>query len=142
MTHVGRKSQGVKLLEGLAGSDHARRRMTVFLETLAGHSTVDQACHELGIRPSRFFARRGQWLQEALELLEPRPAGRPSRPVVAASSAEVEALRRQVGELSARAMAAEVRAELGRTLPRVIRPARPGKKTAPRRPGRPAALVP
>lgn len=142
MTHVGRKPQGAKLLQGLAGSDHARRRMTVFLETLAGNSTVDQACHELGIRPSRFFAQRVQWLQEALELLEPRPAGRPSRPEVTGSSAEVESLRRQVGELEARALAAEVRAELGQTLPQVIRPPRPGKKTTHRRRGRSAVSAP
>lgn len=141
MTHLGRRPQGVKLLEALAGSEHARRRMTVFLETLAGQSTVDQACQELGIRPSRFFAQRGQWLQEALELLEPRPAGRSSRPEVTGSTAEVESLRRQVGELEARAMAAEVRAELGQTLPQVIRPPRPGKKTMHRRRGRPAVLV-
>jgi hypothetical protein len=132
----------VKLLEELTGSDHARRRMKVFLETLAGESTVDQACHELGIGPSRFFAQRVQWLQEALALLEPRPAGRPSRPVATASSAEVESLRRQVGELQARALAAEVRAELGQTLPQVIRPRRPGKKTTHRRRRRPAVSVP
>ena len=44
MTHVGRKPQGVKLLTSLAGSDHARQRMRLFLETLAGEITVDVAC--------------------------------------------------------------------------------------------------
>jgi hypothetical protein len=137
MSHVGRKPQGVKLLEGLAGSDHARRRMTLFLQTLAGHSTVDEACQALGIGPSRFFAQRAQWLQESLELLEPGSPGRPAQPAAPGPAADLEALRRQVGELEVRAMAAELRAELGRTLPRMVRRSRPGKKTSPERPAAP-----
>jgi hypothetical protein len=130
MGHLGRKPQGVKLLEGLAGSEHARRRMTLFLETLAGERMVAEACHELGIGPSRFFAQRAEWLQEALGLLEPRSPGRPPQAAPSGSLVEIEALRRRVGELEARALAAEVRAEHGRTLAGVIRPRRPGKKTA------------
>lgn len=142
MTHVGRKPQGVKLLEEVPGSEHARRRMTLFLETMAGQRTVVEACRELGIGESRFFAQRAEWLAGALGLLEPRSPGRPPRPAPTASSAELEALRRQVGELEARAMAAEVRAELGGALPQGIRPRRPGKKTARRSLRRSTARLP
>jgi transposase InsO family protein len=40
---------------------------------------VPEACRRLGIGESRFHDLRGAWLQEALELLEPRPLGRPPR---------------------------------------------------------------
>jgi len=73
------ETQGVELIQGLAGSAHAQRRMLYFLQTLAGECTVAQACTQLDICESRFFAQRSAWLQGALELLEPRSPGRPAK---------------------------------------------------------------
>ncbi len=113
----------------LAGSKHAKQRLSWFLQTLSGERSVGEACVELGIGQSRFFAQRGAWLQEALALLEPRAAGRPAKPEPPIAASEVEALRERVRELEARAAAVEVQAELARTLPHVLHRPGPGKKT-------------
>jgi len=133
MSQLGRKPQGVALVEPLAGSEHAKQRMTWFLETLAGQCGVGEACAALGIGESRFFDQRAQWLQAALALLEPRSPGRPSKPEPTVSPEEAQALREQVRDLEARAAAVEVQGELARTLPHVLARLRPGKKTTPAR---------
>lgn len=130
MTRLGRRPQGAHLVETLAGSGHARQRMRLFLETLAGQKSVVEACAELGIVESRFYDQRAGWLQAGLELLEPRSPGRLRKLPGVASPQEVETLRERVRELEARAAAVEVQAELVRTLPHVLRRSRPGKKTS------------
>jgi hypothetical protein len=117
------------LVSLLAGSKHAKERMIWFLQTLAGERSVGDACAELEIGESRFFAQRVAWLQEALALLEPRSPGRPAKPEPPIAPAEVQTLRERVRELEARAAAVEVQAELARTLPHVLHRPRPGKKT-------------
>jgi hypothetical protein len=132
MTRLGRKPQGASLVKSLGGSDHAKRRMMLFLQTLADECSVVQACHELGLSQSRFFAHRGCWLQQALELLEPQSPGRPPKPEPSIPPAEVAALQQRVRELEARATAAEVQAELSAVLPHVRRRLPPIKKTTTR----------
>ena len=129
MTRLGRKPQGAELVAPLTGSKHAKRRLRMFLETLAGRCRVEDACAELGIGSSRFFAQRAEWLQEALALLEPRAAGRPPKPQPPISPVEVEGLRRRVRELEGQGAALEVQAELAQTLPHVLHRPRPEKKT-------------
>lgn len=128
MTRLGRKPQGVGLVEGLSGSKHAKERMRWFWETLQGACSVGEACAALGICESRFYEHRSAWMQESLALLEPRAAGRPAKPAAPISPEEVRGLQERVRELEARAAAAEVQAELARTLPHVMRRAA-GKKT-------------
>lgn len=130
MTRLGRKPQGVALVEPLAGSEHAKRRMMLFLQTLAGERSVGQACTELGICESRFFAQRTTWMQAALALLEPRSPGRPPKAPPLPAADEAELLRERIRELEARAAVAEVRAELASVLPHVMHRPSPGKKTA------------
>ncbi len=72
---VGRKPLATGHVNTLAGSTRAKDRLRVFLQTLRGELTVPKACEELGLSESQFHWVRGQWLQEALELLEPRPLG-------------------------------------------------------------------
>lgn len=129
MTHLGRKPQGVGLVSPLLGSEHAKQRMTWFLETLSGECSVGEACTALGICASRFYDQRSEWLKGALALLEPHPAGRPPKSEPSVLPEEVQALRQRVRELEARAAAAEVQAELARTLPHVVGRAGAGKKT-------------
>lgn len=119
------------MVDSLFGSDHAKARLKLFLQTLAGELTVDQACERLDIWPSRFFDQRNAWLHEALALLEPRPVGRPRHEPPAASPEEVAALRQRVQELETRAAAVEAQAELVRTLPHVVARAAAPKKTPP-----------
>lgn len=129
MTRIGRKPQGAALVERMLGSEHAKARLKLFLQTLAGERTVDDACAQLGICSSRFFEQRNAWLHTSLELLEPRTAGRPRQEEPLPSPEEIAALRERVTELEARAAAVEVQAELARTLPHVIARASAPKKT-------------
>ena len=130
MTRLGRKPQGAGLVIPLEGSEHAKQRMTCFLQTLNGQCSVGEACAVLQIGPSRFFDQRSEWLQAALALLEPRSVGRPRKAEPTASPEEVQSLRQRVRELEARAAAVEVQGELARTLPHVVGQAWAGKKTA------------
>ena len=77
MATAGRKPLGAGHVDQLSGSERAKLRLATILNTLRGELKVADACQQLGVCQSRFFAMRHHWLQEALELLEPRPAGRP-----------------------------------------------------------------
>lgn len=129
MSSVGRKPQGSGLIAPLAGSDHAKRRMTLFLQTLSGQTTIATACRELDVCPSRFFAHRAAWLQEALALLEPRAAGRPPKQPAEMDATEVAQLAEQIRQLETRVVAAEAESQLAAALPHVIHRARTLKKT-------------
>lgn len=128
MARVGRKPQGVQHVESLEGSEHAKHRLRVFLETLSGARTVPQACAELGIHHTRFFEQREQWLQDALKLLEPRVPGRPAKELPGAS-VESQRLRTRIAELEAQQQALVIQRELSQVLPHVVHVPLPGKKT-------------
>jgi hypothetical protein len=130
MSRLGRKPQGAGLVAPLAGSEHAKLRLKLFLQTLSGEYSVGEACLALGIHESRFYAQRGQWLQESLALLEPHSPGRPAKIELPPSPEETQVLRQRVQELEARSAAVEVQSELALTLPHVIARLQPGKKTA------------
>ena len=73
----GRKPAGPKLVEGLSGSDFAKKRLEQVLRTLSGELTIEEACAELNIGRTRFYDLRQELLEDMVERLEPRPAGRP-----------------------------------------------------------------
>jgi hypothetical protein len=132
----GRKPYGPSVVGRLPGSDLARRRLQVVLETLAGTSRVQEACTRLGLSEQRFDQLRTRVLQAGLDSLEPRPAGRRPPP---APAADVPGLQARVAELEIELRAARVREEIALVLPAVEQaPAAPVKK-APRRrsPARP-----
>ena len=135
MARRGRKPTGAQLIERLEGSEHAKARLKVILETLSGQRTIPDACADLGIHESMFHRVRSEVLQTALSRLEPRPLGRPSRPssVEGQRTAELES---EILKLRVELKASEVRRELAENLPRLARPgtvprpvAEPGKKT-------------
>lgn len=144
MNRSGRKPQGVGLLTPLSGSELAKRRMALFLRTLSGETSVTRACAELQICESRFYGQRAEWLQESLSLLEPRPSGRPPKPVPTARPEEVQALRERLRETEARAAALAVQAELAGALRTRVLSCAPAKKTAPgaNRPSQSATPLP
>ncbi len=95
--------------------------LTVLLETLRGELPVPEACQRLGICASRFHELRGEWLQEALELLEPGPLGRPPRQAEAAPlPSRIQALEAENRTLRQQLTAAELRRELAEVLPHVV----------------------
>ena len=129
MPRIGRKPQGAGLVTPLAGSEHAKQRLALFLQTLSGQCSVPEACARLGIGQSRFFAQRSAWLQQSLAILEPRSPGRPPKPDSAPADDELRQLLERLQHLEARSAAVEVQAELASLLPHVMRRPRPGKKT-------------
>jgi hypothetical protein len=131
VSRAGRKPQGWKLIDDLAGDAQSKARVKVFLQTLTGACTVDEACALLGIGPSRFFKLRGDWLQESVDLLAPKPIGRPRESRDEPASAE---LKLQVHDLKQQLLGAELRAKLAEA--GVLRPLRPRRKKGGRRTGR------
>jgi hypothetical protein len=107
----GRPVRGAKLLDRLAGSEHAKRRLRLMLQTLAGEITVEQACAELDLCPAAFFKLRTRTLQEMLAGLEPRQVGRPAEQV-SPEQQRIEELTAQIGQLEIQLQAARVREEL------------------------------
>jgi hypothetical protein len=135
MTRLGRKPQGAALVATLPGSEHTKKRLTLFLQTLSGQCSVGEACRELEICESRFFAQRAEWLEESLALLEPGSPGRPAKPEPLPEPAEVNALRVRVRELEHRLAVAEVRSDLACSLPRLAGESLTEKKSRRPRPG-------
>jgi hypothetical protein len=114
-TRRGRKPLGPELVDHLLGSDHAKERLKVFLETLREEKSVPEACAALALGESRFHELRVETLQAALDRLEPRPAGR-----------------REVRALELQRDALQVRLELAQSLPAAGRPAGASSKKLPR----------
>lgn len=110
MARVGRKPQGWKLIDHLSGDEDCKARLKAFLRTMTAQCTVPEVCQELGIRQSRFFVLRNDWLQEALGLLEPKPVGRPRK--AEAEDPQVAQLKQRIHQLEQQLMAAELRARL------------------------------
>lgn len=129
MTRRGRKPLGAQLVDHLEGSEHAKIRLKVILETLAGRQTIPEACDELGIQESMLHRVRSEVLQTALNRLEPRPLGRPTH-APSPEDQRVADLEEENLSLRAEVRAAKIRWELAETLPRLSRPTTgPGKKT-------------
>jgi len=127
MARRGRKPLATRHVEHLCGSERAKLRLQTILKTLQGQMTVAEACQVLGIGESRFHALRNQWLQESVELLEPRPLGRPAQ-VVSPEQEEVARLEAENRDLRQQRHVADVREELARVIPRVLRPRSDGSK--------------
>lgn len=107
MARVGRKPQGWKLIDRLPAEESSKARLKAFLQTMTGECTVDEACAELGIEKSRFFALRNKWLEQAAALLDPKSAGRPRK-----TSDEAAAEPPEMQDLKQQLLAAELRAKL------------------------------
>jgi transposase len=125
----GRKPAGPEYVEHLAGSELAKERLKVVLETLAGTCRVQEACQRLGISEQRFHQLRQRMLEAALERLEPQPAGRKPAPL-APEQAQLAALADALAAKDVELRAAQARAEIALTLPRLVQePETPEKKT-------------
>jgi hypothetical protein len=125
---VGRKPLTTKHVDRLYGSTRAKDRLRIFLETLRGMLTIPEACKLLELSEAQFHHLRHTWLQEALELLEPRRVGRPPREQDAAElTQQCAQLEAEVARLRAEVQGSQVREEIAKIL---ADPAGgPGKKT-------------
>jgi hypothetical protein len=115
------------LVDHLNGSTEAKARLHALLETLSGRQTVGQASQALGISVRRLHAMRHALLQEILDRLEPKPAGRPTRSAV--SSGQTAALEAELRRLRLELQAARIREEIALAMPSVLTRSRRGKKS-------------
>jgi uncharacterized small protein (DUF1192 family) len=128
MARAGRKPLGPNLVEHLEGSQQAKQRLEVILETITGRLTIDQACQSLAIKPAMFHRLRTEVLEAGLARLEPRPVGRPPHQL-SVEETRMAALHDQVAELESELKLAAVREEIARVMPQLAREDSPGKKT-------------
>ena len=117
----GRPPAGPKLVENLEGSESAKQRLRVVLQTVAGELSVPEACARLNISEARFHEMRAEVLQTALLHLEPKPAGRPPQQPDP-QAAEMTALKEQIQELKIELRATQIREELAILMPGVLKP--------------------
>ena len=117
-TMRGRKPVGPELTRKLAGSELARQRMGVILETLGGTCRVQEACEQLGICQQRFDRLRVKAIEAGIAALELKPAGRPAK-LITPEQAEIARLRERIVELESAVSVATIRAELLAALPRL-----------------------
>jgi hypothetical protein len=114
----GRHAIGPEIAEKLEGSEQARTRMRVVLETIAGKKRVLDACKELGICEQRFETIRQEAIQAGVTELELGQAGRPRKSSTEADQ-QIALLNKQIAELQAQLQATTIRAEMATTLPRL-----------------------
>ena len=76
----GRRPTGPELVDRLAGSEQARERVKVVLQTMTGELRVQEACERLQISEQRFDELRLEAIQAAVASLEPKPTGRCGAP--------------------------------------------------------------
>jgi hypothetical protein len=122
----GRKPIGPLLVHHLDGSERAKDRMEVILQTVAGTITIREACDRLGIDEARFFQLRTEALQAGLSRLEPRPLGRPPQQP-SPQQQRIAELEEQLREKERQQRAMETRLEIALVMPQLLKGA--GKKT-------------
>lgn len=135
---AGRKPVGPRLVHHLDGSQRAKKRFEVILETVAGKITIREACDRLGIEDAMFYRLRAEALQAGLARLEPRPIGRPPRPD-SAEQQRIAELERELLEKQLQEQALKTRLEIAQALA-PTEDASAGKKTARRKAGRKKAV--
>ena len=116
---AGRKPTGPPLVHHLEGSELAKERLEVILETFTGNLTIREACDRLGICEAMFYRLRTQSLQAGLSRLEPRPSGRPSRSL-SPEDQRIAKLEKELQEKDSELKATGVRLEIAQAIPQLV----------------------
>ena len=118
---TGRPPEGPALVENMAGSARARKRLRVILETISGTMTVGKACEDLGMGKSGFHNLRNEFLEMAVADLEPKMAGRPRKEILPEQE-RVRHLEAEVRRLRAELDVSHVKEELMLSMPHLFNP--------------------
>jgi len=124
---AGRKPTGPPLVWNLEGSEQAKERLLVILETITGKTAIREACDRLGIQDASLYKTRTLALQAAVDRLEPRPMGRPPLRT-SPEEKRIAELEKQLREQEVRLKLLETELEIARTVPEMAD--RAPKKTA------------
>ena len=116
----GRKPSGSKLVDSMEGSESAKRRLKVILETLSGSMSIEEACGELGIGPAAFHKLRSRTVQEALESLAPRSMGRPAKEKTP-EQARIEELEGEIADLEMELEGSRLRERIALVMPHLLK---------------------
>ncbi len=116
----GRKSKGTHIIKGLTGSDHAKERLNVIMQTLTGELSVQEAQKKLGIGHSAFHKLRTKAFQTTLEQMEPGSPGRPRLPAETQEEKRVQELESELLELRLDLEASRIREELAIAMPHLL----------------------
>ncbi len=126
----GRHPSGPDLADETEGSDQARRRLKVMLETISGQKRIAEACEELGISEAQFHKLRRRMMAGALASLEPAAAGRPAGRTAAVDE-RIAGLEEEIRQLKTELRASQIREEVALLMPHLVKvPDEGGKKTA------------
>lgn len=112
----GRPPSGSRLVDGIEGSEHARRRLEAILDTIRGEISIDDACARIAVGSSAFHQLRARALEAAMQSLEPGRPGRPAR-VVTDAERRVAELEEELNDLKLELQTARVREELFAAIP-------------------------
>jgi|OpeIllAssembly_1097287.scaffolds.fasta_scaffold471655_1 hypothetical protein len=114
----GRPPKGAELLDRLDGSEEAKQRLKLVLETMQGKRSVVEATQILGISETRFHVIREKALSGAMSSLEPGLRGRPSAhgDLPPERVAEIEALRLENEQLKEALAREKARADVAEIL--------------------------
>jgi transposase-like protein len=112
----GRPPKGPKLVRDLGGSAQARKRLEAILATVAGGTTVREACERLGVKETAFYKMRAAALEAARQSLEPKPMGRPPK-LSTEADRRVAELEAENDRLKKAVAASQVREELALAMP-------------------------
>lgn len=128
----GRRPVGPEYADKVQGSNTAKERVKVILETMAGRCRLKEACERLGISEQRFHQLREEMMAAAVKALEPGQAGRPAQTLTPAEE-QVVVLEEKLAVQEVELRAAKARAEIAVIMPKVehppASPVEPEKKT-------------
>jgi len=116
----GRPPAGPRLVDGLDGSDAAKERLRVVLQTIAGELSVVDACAVLNVSEARFHELRTELLQAAVTHFEPRPKGRPAQQP-SPDAEQLAQLKAQNQQLRKDLRAAQIREEIALVMPHLLK---------------------
>lgn len=117
----GRPPAGPEIVSNVPGSDLAKERVQVILETITGKVSITEACEKLGISEARFRELREEVLQAAVARLEPKPAGRP-RQQTSEERAHIAQLEAQIEDLKVELQASQIRERIALLMPHLAEP--------------------
>jgi transposase-like protein len=115
----GRPPKGPRIVDDLDGSEHAKKRLKIILETLTGERGIDEACEVLGVSRAAFNKMRSKWLESAVSSLEPKPSGRPAK-TVSEEQKRIADLEAELAEMRMHIVGAQIREEIALAMPHLL----------------------